>query len=345
MDEGDAKARLHERFEAAIRDHTVDSKKKELLLQAMSENPIGRDLRETLDQILRGKPGPHLKRFLQAIISVSFRNPRDVCSESALVLSLEKMIRKPDFLGRIEDLNSRVVHPERRDTADITLTTAHQSKGSEWDCVEVAEPSLPYSDRLCLAKDKEKREEGFCMYVALTRAKKELLVGHNIATWLASDMGSYRFFLSRDQGVCPVCRVRGGMLIGYESLMETGRFNESLVIKQGVDVPPFGQRKDVIGCQHCVVGLYQEIVEVPCELARFCSGLNRVSTHRQVVGDSCDTAPQGSMSERMGCSDVFGQAYYQESERVENWVTAQMGLSWHKFPAVNSKGGKRGKKS
>ena len=53
--------------------------------------------------------------------------------------------------------------------ADIIVTTAHKSKGLEWDCVVILKGFID------LTKDDVEQEEINLFYVAITRAKKRLI--------------------------------------------------------------------------------------------------------------------------------------------------------------------------
>ncbi len=54
--------------------------------------------------------------------------------------------------------------------ADVVLSTAHKSKGREWDHVRIADDFMPSEDR----EGGLSRSEAMLMYVAVTRAKLSL---------------------------------------------------------------------------------------------------------------------------------------------------------------------------
>ncbi len=69
--------------------------------------------------------------------------------------------------------------PSLRDRSAVTLTTIHSAKGLEWDAVflmNVAEGALPIS--FSLNSDEELEEEQRLFYVAVTRARKKLIISY-----------------------------------------------------------------------------------------------------------------------------------------------------------------------
>jgi superfamily I DNA/RNA helicase len=69
------------------------------------------------------------------------------------------------------NLTSAQTNLQKNDVAVITLTTAHRAKGLEWENVEIADDFLKNIENL---DKKAAREEYNLLYVAVTRAKKEL---------------------------------------------------------------------------------------------------------------------------------------------------------------------------
>ncbi|PWN48227.1 P-loop containing nucleoside triphosphate hydrolase protein, partial [Violaceomyces palustris] len=118
-------------------------------------------------------------------------------SQLGFVYSLESMFEKPDLLQRVGLLESRFCGSEAE--ATVVLSTVHQAKGLEWERVLVADdfrPNLhnPRTDGATLNEisDLWSLDEVNHMYVALTRAKKELVVGKQILEWLVSIQGFQR---------------------------------------------------------------------------------------------------------------------------------------------------------
>ncbi|KAH8926963.1 P-loop containing nucleoside triphosphate hydrolase protein [Atractiella rhizophila] len=118
-------------------------------------------------------------------------------------------------LTRVEELHCRF--PEK---AELTLLTAHESRGSEYDRVAIADDFLavfsePQSDV------ESWKQEMNCLYVAITRAKRELIVNEqlsvlleqqeeaeklNAATQLQSHSDIRRFYSSDRPPLFPVSR-------------------------------------------------------------------------------------------------------------------------------------------
>lgn len=257
-----------------------------------------------------------------------------------LVVGLEEHIAKKTFLKTIATCEKMVT--DKTEKADVILITTHQAKGQEWDRVVVAEDfNPPYHFRGLLGKNKHWREEMFMTYVAVTRAKKELIVGKGIAAWLAGEMGAYRFYVSSLQGKerCPVCRDRVDpelsegeidgdlrserevVLMGYECLLPTGSFGVKLTEPMARSRVPFGDRKDVVICDLCVRRWYSK---------------DELERNAELVGtfplmgilDECDAVGQvaqdgvsiGGLTERRPLSVGYRDISSVESDRVMKWV-------------------------
>lgn len=260
-----------------------------------------------------------------------------------LVMGLEAHIAKRTFLSTIATCEKMVT--DKTEEADVILITTHQAKGQEWDRVVVADDfNPPYRCRGLLGKIKHWREEMFMTYVAVTRAKKELIVGEGIAAWLAGEMGAYRFYISSLQGKekCPVCRDRveaglaGGevegdlrpereaVLMGYECLLPTGSFGVKLTEPMARGRIPFGGRKDVVICDLCVWRWYSgdepggdaELAGTPFPLMRILDECDAVS---QVAQNGVSI---GGLTERRPLSAGYHDISLAESSRVMRWVSA-----------------------
>lgn len=72
----------------------------------------------------------------------------------------------PKISYELKAIKDRTVKKEQ--DADLILTTAHKSKGLEWDSVTILKGFID------LTKDDVEQEEINLLYVAITRAKKRL---------------------------------------------------------------------------------------------------------------------------------------------------------------------------
>ena len=80
--------------------------------------------------------------------------------------------RGPRVLDTCQRLEACVDSP---DAAEVTVSTVHKAKGLEWDRVAVSDDVSPFV-RKADGKPKLLFEEACVMYVALTRAKTELVL-------------------------------------------------------------------------------------------------------------------------------------------------------------------------
>ncbi|TGZ84131.1 P-loop containing nucleoside triphosphate hydrolase protein [Ascodesmis nigricans] len=126
-----------------------------------------------------------------------------------LVVGLEDKLQSDDFLTHLSSLERNVVNDNDTTSADVIFVTAHQSKGLEWDRVHVAawDFNPVYKKRSALCKGSFIREECGLLYVAVTRARKELLVAEPVTSYLAAEEGVVDIRLSpkTDDGKCERC--------------------------------------------------------------------------------------------------------------------------------------------
>lgn len=256
-----------------------------------------------------------------------------------LVVGLEKYIEKKNFLHTIATCENMVT--DRSDEADVILITAHQAKGQEWDRVVVADDFGPsYDHRELSGAVRYYEEEIFMTYVAVTRAKKELIVGRGIAAWLVGEMGAYRFYLGslQGEGKCLDCCDRvadtqggavvdvqpraGAVLIGYECLLLTGSFGAKITGPIAGDQLWLVDRKDSFMCSLCVRwwgprGLLMR----DAELARICSLLMLALDVRSTISQSPQSRVSiGNLTERTPLSVGYRSVSKEETCKVLGWV-------------------------
>ncbi|SPO28652.1 related to DNA helicase Fdhp [Ustilago trichophora] len=136
-------------------------------------------------------------------------------SKLSLAVALGGLLASSDFLDQVAQLETRFADTE--EAATVVLTTVHQAKGLEWDCVFVEDDFRPI-----FGNDKTQRVEVASywhqdelnhLYVALTRAKRQLVVSKVILQWIAAIRGLYRYRLLTSNsttsmgktGLCPQC--------------------------------------------------------------------------------------------------------------------------------------------
>lgn len=161
-----------------------------------------------------------------------------------VVLSLAEAIAAPDFLARLHGLEQQFVADENE--ASVILTTVHQAKGLEWDRVLVADDFSPALQARVWALRPQVAQVGAQdelnhMYVALTRARRELFLPPCVLQWLVASDGLFRYrFTSKCRGsvACRQCHARRVCLVQMcQPYAGTIRFDA---------------RIDTLGCLRCV---------------------------------------------------------------------------------------------
>lgn len=322
-------------------------------LEAMTRKyKLKRQDQRQIQQLLKGSPTPKIERFLQVLISRDLI-PRMFPPELKLVAGLERqnLLSDLSFLAKIAFCAERIV--DDAEDADMILCTAHQAKGLEWDNVVMADDfAALHIHRHSSGVGSSDLESVRIMYVASTRARKELHMGQKMATLSVSASGSYGFFLSPENEACPKyddC-VRGksseeitdnpantcGQLIGYRTVMPTARFGSNLVLRKTGNFP-FGDGEDVIGCHKCVVDLYKPALrrlmdsyaqfdyETMAELERLVDILKQA-----LDGDSSTESAivREPMSQRGGWLRKFEDMNAADEIRVGSWMRKHMMFSW-----------------
>ncbi|KAE8220620.1 hypothetical protein CF319_g5879 [Tilletia indica] len=112
-----------------------------------------------------------------------------------LVLGLKSLLSSPTWLDEVKELEAQFV--EREDEALIVMATVHQAKGLEWDRVMLGDDFRPVLLGETV-RDIEFNQLYFqneinLMYVAATRAKKELYLSRTFVQWLCVINGLSRF--------------------------------------------------------------------------------------------------------------------------------------------------------
>jgi len=134
--------------------------------------------------------------FLRGFASFTEMEVYAKAVEDAELMSLCKIVGRynkdiPDLVDEIK----KKAHPVR-DGADIYLTTAHKSKGLEFDQVILADDYLDFFDENGALKDEKeiKPEEINILYVALTRAERALRINEKFAAFLEyADMDKSKY--------------------------------------------------------------------------------------------------------------------------------------------------------
>lgn len=161
-----------------------------------------------------------------------------------VVLSLAEAIAAPDFLERLRGLEQQFVADERE--AFVILTTVHQAKGLEWDRVLVADDFSPTMQARALSLRPQVAQLGAQdelnhMYVALTRARQELILPPCVLQWLVATDGLYRYrFTAKSRGgtTCPQCQAAKVCLVQ--------------MCRRYAGSSRFDDRVDTLGCLRCV---------------------------------------------------------------------------------------------
>nr|pir probable helicase - fission yeast (Schizosaccharomyces pombe) [Schizosaccharomyces pombe] len=197
---------------------------KELILQSIrlsvslpKEIPIAilGSMRKKAFQLLRSgselahgqRPShPKLKDFSSwGEFEVHVKNSAEEDAELALVYDMADELFSESFLSRLDNCEKRLMDSKDDGDNGIILATAHQSKGLEWDNVQLGNDFRPKFDSVSFSRIGSSRylqEEINILYVALTRAKKRLILNDTITKLYALECGLVRFaggILTEDQ--------------------------------------------------------------------------------------------------------------------------------------------------
>src|SRR5690606_30035480 len=158
---------------------------------------------------------PALKPFeswnsLMHHIQVDVQGSEDLVLDHhlSLIYSMkDRIMRHPpsSFENVIRDCEKSLV--SREEDADVIFTTCHQAKGLEWDRVHLADDFLiPFSAKKSLQSSSVlfSRSEMNMVYVAATRARKELIVCSQLVDYMVSEYGLFRSYLARSPTRIPI---------------------------------------------------------------------------------------------------------------------------------------------
>lgn len=165
---------------------------------------------------------------LKEHVSASSKAGDDTPQILVLLVGLEGHLASESFLTHLANLERNVLDEDESDAADVIFITAHQAKGLEWDRVQVAPdfgPDFKKRGRLC--ESKYWREECGLLYVAVTRARKELLVASPVTWYAAAEEGIVDVSITSEAAACTVCGKEWdwGVLELKKAAWEEGRFD------------------------------------------------------------------------------------------------------------------------
>lgn len=187
-------------------------------------------------------------------------------SKLSLAVALGVLLASNDFLDQVAMLETRFADTE--EAATVVLTTVHQAKGLEWDCVHVEDDFRPVfgsekTQRVEVASYWHQDELNH-LYVALTRAKRQLVVSKVVLQWIAAMRGLYRYRLLTSNsstswgktGLCPHCNASKHPLVVKEHRLAcfdflNPRCNDAAGSFAGAAGDP-PQLTQIIGCTGCL---------------------------------------------------------------------------------------------
>lgn len=174
-------------------------------------------------------------------------------SKLALVVSLAPLLGAPEFPAHVDRLEQGCCAAP--DAAAVVLTTVHQAKGLEWDTVVLADDFSPAHDACTPSLAPRVYTLAACdeinhMYVALTRARRRLVLPPGVHAWLVARDGLFRFRFAEKSArtPCPLCAAPRAALVAL---------CEALAPADAAPVPrtrpaPFDAHVTPLGCLACV---------------------------------------------------------------------------------------------
>jgi len=268
-----------------------------------------------------------------------------------LIVQLEPELRERDFVNRLTAVEANILPDELRHLADVVLVTAHQAKGLEWDRVHVAGDFLPeFRKRGGLRNGNWSREEMNVLYVAVTRARKELVLSPPVAEWIVAERGRERVLFSMlaptESEGCGLCMRRSPeeeeeeeeteaerackrVLIETEGVFIAGSFTERTAALPGWSRGP---GRHTVCCLHCAkaglglaaaggraVGPWNLRANVQ-ELVR---RLTAPAEGREV---GARTGVEELWATRCGWEESWGRWRGAENSRVMQWTRGEWGV-------------------
>ncbi|KAL9936466.1 hypothetical protein V8E36_004534 [Tilletia maclaganii] len=209
----------------AVESHRSQTKIKVFLktAQSLNKNAI-LTLLEDAHKLYKGQPIRHgsflkeYKSWSDLVQRVEAEEGSSATNSTAgIVVGLEDQIARPDWLQVVADLKKQFV--DKEEEALIVMSTVHQAKGLEWDRVSLGDDFSPTlkSETVVQSEFSQQYYQGEInlMYVAATRAKKELYLSRGVMAWLATLNGYSRYELDDDRlgQACQQCNERGKMFL------------------------------------------------------------------------------------------------------------------------------------
>ncbi|WFD34675.1 DNA helicase [Malassezia cuniculi] len=173
-------------------------------------------------------------------------------SKLGLAVSLSPLLEQSDFLEQVCRLETRFC--DKEEDALVVMSTVHQAKGLEWDRVVLADdfsplyessvPMLHPQVTLWFAQDELNH-----MYVAITRARSELVLPDGIMRWIAALNGLFRYRLTeKGKEKCPKCGAKTCMV----QLCQPYAPRDMCAVSQEVSRAAFDACVTTLGCLGCL---------------------------------------------------------------------------------------------
>jgi hypothetical protein len=259
-----------------------------------------------------------------------------------LIVQLEPELKQRDFVNRLVVVEANILPDEFRHLADVVLVTAHQAKGLEWDRVHIAGDFLPgFRKRGELRNGIWSREEMNVLYVAVTRARKELVLSPPVAEWIVAERGRERVLLSMlsptESEGCGLCVRRSAeeeteaeracrrVLIETEGVLKAGSFTERAPALPGWSRGP---GRHTVCCLRCAK------VELGLATAERVVGPGNLRANVQELVKRL-TTPEGRVV-RAGVEEIWaarcrweeswGRWREAENSRVMRWTRGEWGV-------------------
>ncbi|MGL6099874.1 MAG: 3'-5' exonuclease, partial [Fusobacteriaceae bacterium] len=155
---------------------TLEEIKKNKIVHVLGGLPIDSELIKNIYTATNDKPF----YFKNKKIS-SFNDAKKlfaISSSSELKNALEFIMNfGSDTLSVVNTIRNKTIKEHK--LADVSLVTAHKSKGLEFECVEISD-DFPQIEKI---KEKKNHAELYTLYVALSRSTGKLMLNNDLKSW------------------------------------------------------------------------------------------------------------------------------------------------------------------
>jgi hypothetical protein len=235
-----------------------------------------------------------------------------------LIFGLRSQFATPTFLDDLKNAEANVIDNE--DEADVILANTHQAKGREWDNVVLANDFIGFNDRDHVKYNPYYQEEAGVLYVALTRARKKLVVGESLGNWIHAKQGGIKHFVAFEDRRFSCCQDESPQTVDQKIILRTVRVMKYYSFTTALEKLPEESHIRSVVCLACARNRLENGEWRTWWIGKsYLTAFAKTMTAAEILIQKATT--NVIWSERSPWGENWERDYRDESERVRKWFS------------------------